>query len=174
MVCAADRTVSHAWYTQVEITENADLKSFQVVGNGAECSPSRHNMYDGANINMQVQEDTAFPAIMEIGICTPLGDATVVMDTAASHHIVPAESQLYQHVVNKIDGSVRVKGSCGLSSASSKGTLSFRLRYDRGELVPIHLEVLLVPKLLTGASMFSVGAVHEKGVKLDLLSNPQA
>ena len=36
-----------------------------------------------------------------------------------------------------------------------KGTLALRLRDDRGEFVPIHSEVLIVPDL--GASMFSVG-----------------
>ena len=120
--------------------------------------------------NTQVQEYISFPAMMEIGICTPPGDAAVFIDTAASYHMVSAESQLCQHVVNKIDCSVRAKGSCGLSSASSKGTLRFRLRNDRGESVPIHLEVLIVPNL--GASVFSVGVLHEKGVKLNLLSNP--
>ena len=89
---------------------------------------------------------------MEIGTCTPPGDAAVFIDTAASHYMEPAESQLCQHVVNKIDCSVRVKGSCGLFSASSKGTLRFRLHNDRGELVPIHPEVLIVPNL--GASVF--------------------
>ena len=46
----------------------------------------------------------------------------------------------------------------------------FRLRNERGELVAINLEVLIVPNL--GASIFSVGALHETGVKLDLLSVP--
>ena len=46
----------------------------------------------------------------------------------------------------------------------------FRLRNERGELVAINLEALIVPNL--GASIFSVGALHEKGVKLDLLSVP--
>ena len=99
----------------------------------------------------------------------PVIQTAVFVDTAASHHMVPAESRLCQHAANKIDCSGRVKGSCGLPSATSKGTLACRLRNDRGELVPIHLEVLVVPDL--GASAFSVGALHDKGVKLDLLSN---
>ena len=45
-----------------------------------------------------------------------------------------------------------------------------RLRNERGELVAINLELLIVPSL--GAITFSVGALHEKGVKLDLLSVP--
>ena len=65
---------------------------------------------------------------------------------------------------------MRVKRSFVLSSASSKGTLSFRLRNNRGELVPIHLEVPIVPN--AGASVFSVEALHEKGMKLDILPNP--
>ena len=54
--------------------------------------------------------------------------------------------------------------------ATSKGTLAFRVRNHRGELAPIHPEVLIVPDL--EATMVSVGALHEKGVRLDLLSNP--
>ena len=123
----------------------------------------------GNNVSLAwcTQEDIAFPAVMEIGSTTPLGNtAAVFVDRAASHHMVPAESWICQHVTNKIDCDVRVKGSCGLSSATSKGTLAFRAQNDRGELVPIHLEVLIVPDL--GASVFSVGALQEKGVKLDL------
>ena len=68
--------------------------------------------------------------MMENGTYTPPGDAAVFIDTADSHHMVPTESYLCQHVINKIDCSARVKGSCGLSSASSKGILRFRLRND--------------------------------------------
>ena len=84
--------------------------------------------------------------------------------------MVTAESRLCQHVVNTTACSVRIKGSCGLSSETSKGTLMFRLRNKRGELTAINLEVLIVPNL--GASIFSVGALHEKGVRLDPLSVP--
>ena len=108
--------------------------------------------------------------MMEIGTSTPPGDTAVFIDTAASSHMVTAESRLCQHVVDTIACSVRIKGPCGLSSATSKGTLVFRLRNERGEMVPISLEVLIVPNL--GASIFSVGTLHEKGVKLDLLSVP--
>ena len=51
-----------------------------------------------------------------------------------------------------------------------QGELVFRLRNERGEMVPISLEVLIVLNL--GASIFSVMALHEKGVKLDLSSLP--
>ena len=37
-------------------------------------------------------------------------------------------------------------------------------------MAPVHLEVLIVPSL--GASVFSVGALNEKGVNLDLMANP--
>ena len=112
------------------------------------------------------QEDIAFPAVMENGSTTPAGDTSAVfVDTAASHHMVSAESWPCQHVTNKTGCDVRVKGSCGLFSAASKGTLACRGRNDRGELGPIHLEVLIVPEV--GARMSSVGALQEKGVKLD-------
>ena len=84
--------------------------------------------------------------------------------------MVPAVTELCRHVVNKIDGFMRVEGSCGPTTARTKGTLAFRERIDRGELVPIHVEVLIVPNL--GASEFSVGLLHEKGVKLNLMANP--
>ena len=96
--------------------------------------------------------------------------ATIIIDTAASHHMVPAKSKLCQHVVNKIDCCMRVRGSCGLTTARTKGTLAFREQNDRGKLVPMHLEILTVPNL--GAGVLAVGALHEKGVKLDLKANP--
>ena len=117
------------------------------------------------------QEDIAFPAETEIGSTTPLGDtAAVFVDTAASPHVVAAGSRVCQHVTDKIDCDVRLNGSCDLSSATSKGTLAFRARNDRRELVAIHREVLIVPDL--GASVFSIGVLQDKGVRLDLLSNP--
>ena len=141
-------------------TENADLEIFQVVvGDGTECSSSQDKIRQDAK-NTQVQEDIAFPAMMEIGTGTPPGDTAVFIDTAASSHMLTAESRLCQHVVNTAACSVRIKGSCGLSRATSKGTLVFRLRNERDELVAINLEVLIVPNL--GASIFSVGALHEK------------
>ena len=91
MVGAAEVIVSHEWYTQVETTNNADVKIFQfLVANVVECSRSRDEMYNGKNTH--VQEDIAFPSMMENGTCTPPDDAPVFINTAASHHIVPAES----------------------------------------------------------------------------------
>ena len=107
--------------------------------------------------------------MMEIGTSTPPGDTAVFIDTAASSHMVTAESRL-STCGEYTACSVRIKGSSGLSSAAFKGTLVFRLRNERGELVAINLEVLIVPNLV--ASIFSVGTLHEKGVKLDLLSVP--
>ena len=65
---------------------------------------------------------------------------------------------------------MRVGGYCGVTAARTKGDFAFRVRDDRGELVPVHLEVLIVHNL--GAGVFSVGALNEKGVKLDLMANP--
>ena len=92
-------------------TENADLESFQVaVGDGAECSSSQDKMREYRK-NTQVQEDIAFPAMMEIGTSTPPGDTAVFLDTAALSHMVTAESRLCQHVVNTTACSVRIKGA---------------------------------------------------------------
>ena len=77
-------------------------------------------------MNTKVQEEVAFPAMMEIGTdTTPVDTAefintAVFIDTAASNHMVPAGSQLCQHVVNKIDCCMRVRGSCGVNTARTK------------------------------------------------------
>ena len=110
------------------------------------------------------------PAMMENGTDTTPVDTAVFINTAASNHTVPAESQLCQHVVNRIDCCTRVRGSRGVTTARTKGTLAFRVRNDRGELVPVLLEVLIVPNF--GARVFSVGALNDKGVQLDLMANP--
>ena len=47
-----------------------------------------------------IETAPAFPAMLEIGIEKLTGD-TITVDTAASHHMVPAESKFCQHVVNK-------------------------------------------------------------------------
>ena len=91
-----------------------------------------------------MQKDIAFPAMMEIGTSTPPGDTAVSIDTAASNHMVTTESRLCQYGVDTIACSVRIKGSCGLSSATFEGTLVFRLRNEQGEMVPINLEVSIV------------------------------
>ena len=68
---------------------------------------------------------------------------------------------------------MRVRGSCGVTTARTKGTLAFRVRNDRGELVPIHLEVITVPNFLfSGTNVILVGALNEKGVNLDLMADP--
>ena len=58
----------------------------------------------GNNVSLAwcTQEDIAFLAVMETGSTTPLIDtAAVLVDTAASHHMVPAESRLCQHVTQQ-------------------------------------------------------------------------
>ena len=86
LVGATEGNMFHAWCTQVAITENADLESVQVVvGEGAEYSPN-HDQIREDGTNTQVQEDIAFPAMMDIGTCTPPGDAAVFMDTAVASY----------------------------------------------------------------------------------------
>ena len=58
-----------------------------------------------------IETAPAIPAMLEIGSDKLTGD-TIIIDTAASHHMAPAESKLCQHVVNKIDCCMRVRGSC--------------------------------------------------------------
>ena len=146
------------------------MDKFQaVIRDGAERPQRNDEIYDHVT-NTKVHKDIAFPAMMEIRTGTTPGDKAMFIDTAASNHMVSTGSQLCQHVVNKIDCCMRIRGSCGVTTARTKSTLAFRARNDGGELVPIHPEVLIVPNL--GASVFSVVALHEKGVKLDLMANP--
>ena len=49
----------------------------------------------------------------------PAENTRVFIDTAASGHMVSGESPVSQHVVDLVDCDVRIKGSCGTSSASS-------------------------------------------------------
>lgn len=44
----------------------------------------------------------------------------------------------------------------------------FRLKNERDEVVPVSLNVVVIPEL--GATIFSVGARHEKGVNPGTLS----
>ena len=91
-------------------------------------------------------------------------------DSTASRHVVSEESFISKHVVEKTDCSVRIKGSCGTSIATKKGTLIFGIQNTQDQVILVALEVVLVPDL--GASIFSVGAQAEKGVKCNLLSTP--
>ena len=143
---------SNAWCTT---TEKPDLESFQVVvGDGAECPSSQDKTREDGK-NTQVQEDIAFPAMMKIGTSTPPGDTAVFLDTAALSHMVTAESRLCQHVVNTSLQCAHQR------SATSKGTLAFLLQNERGELVAINLQVLIVPDL--GASTFLGRSAPRKG-----------
>ena len=101
-----------------------------------------------------------------------VGNTTVYIDSAASSHMVSDESFISKHMVEKADSSVRIKGSCGKSSTTKKGTLKFGIRNTQDQVIPVASEVLLVRDL--GASIFSVGALAEKGVKYNLLSTPSA
>ena len=101
-----------------------------------------------------------------------IAGTTVFVDSAASSHMVSADSPASQYVVKRSDCNIRIKGSCGMSSANTKGTLQFGIRNDRNQIVPVSLEVLLVRDL--GANIFSVGALKEKGVLCDLMSTPPA
>jgi len=84
--------------------------------------------------------------------------------------MVSADSRISQHVVETSDCNVRIKGSCGTSSGTKKGTLKFGICNAQDKLIPVALDVLLVRDL--GPDIFSVGALAEKGVKCDLLSAP--
>ena len=65
-----------------------------------------------------------------------VGNTTVYIDSAASSHMVSDES-----FISKYDCSVRIKGSCGTSSATKKGTLKFGIRYAQDQVVAVALEV---------------------------------
>ncbi|CAB1110066.1 unnamed protein product [Ectocarpus sp. CCAP 1310/34] len=137
-------------------------------------------------------EERAADAASDVQVQNPLADATDIVaytsvyqvkdesarstimfvDTAASSHMVSADSYASRHVTEKSDCNVRIKGSCGTSSAAQKGILRFGISNDRNQLVPVELQVLLVDNL--GANILSVGALKERGVMCDLLSTPPA
>ena len=74
----------------------------------------------------------------------PVGSTTVFIDSAASSHMVSADSRFSQHVVETSDCNVRIKGSCGTSSAMKEGTLKFGICNAQNKISPVALEVLLV------------------------------
>ena len=74
----------------------------------------------------------------------PVGSTTVFIDSAASSHMVSADSRISQHVVETSDCNVRIKGSCGTSSAMKEGTLKFGICNAQNKISPVALEVLLV------------------------------
>ncbi len=137
-------------------------------------------------------EERAADAARDVQVENPLADATDIVaytsvyqvtdesagstimfvDTAASSHMVSADSYASRYVTEKSDCNVRIKGSCGTSSAAQKGILRFGISNDRNQLVPVELQVLLVDNL--GANILSVGALKERGVMCDLLSTPPA
>lgn len=55
-------------------------------------------------------------------------NTTVYIDTAAPSHMVSDESYISKHVVENADCSVRIKRSCGTSSATEKGLVSELLK----------------------------------------------
>ena len=66
----ATASTSQAWCTS---TENAELENFQVVVGDGAVSPSHDEM----------QNYTAFPAMMKIVTSTPPGDTAVFIDTGS-------------------------------------------------------------------------------------------
>ena len=132
-----------------------------------------------AAVHVQVEEapgateTVAFTSVFQVKEqVKSLESTTVFIDTAASSHMVWAESPVATHVGERYACNVQVEGSCGQSNATQKGKLKFGLRNDKNETIPVSLEVLLVPDL--GANIFSVGALEEKGVLCDLMSTPPA
>lgn len=119
-------------------------------------------------------EIVAYSNVFQVEKGTPpdVDDTTVYIDSAASSHMVCANSRMSQQVLDPADCAVRIIGSCGTSNATKKGTLKFGIRNDQNKIVPVALEVLLVQNL--GANIFSVGALAEKGVMCDFMSTPPA
>ena len=74
----------------------------------------------------------------------PVGSTTLFIDSAASSHMVSTYSRLSQHAVETSDCNVRIKGSCGTSSGTKKGTLKFGICNAQDKIIPVALEVLLV------------------------------
>ena len=105
-----------------------------------------------ATIHLQAEEApdsteiVAYTNVFQVEKVNPLpvGSTTVFIDSAASNHMVSADSRISQHLVKTFDCNVRKKGSCGTSSTAKKGTLTFGIRGAQGKIIPVALEVLLV------------------------------
>ena len=91
----------------------------------------------------------------------PVGSTMVFIDSPASSKMVSADSHISQQVVETSDCNVSIKGSCGPSSATKKGTLKSRIRNAQDKIIAVALGVLIVRDL--GASVVSVGVLAEKG-----------
>ena len=68
------------------------MDNFQVdIGDGVERLANNDEVYENVT-NTNVQDDVAIPPKMEIGTNTTSVDTAVLIDTAASNHMVPAGS----------------------------------------------------------------------------------
>ena len=152
---AVQESTSHAWCTQVQEDSNELEDFTIVVGDNTQVqnTPAAAQPEERAAGDVQVQkapgvamqgdltathvqvQDTpgatqhvAFTnasQVKEKVNSLYVGNTTVYIDSAASSHIVSDEAFISKYVVEKADCSVRIKGSCGTSSATKKGTLKF-------------------------------------------------
>ena len=199
-VNAVQESTSHVWCTQVQEDSN-ELEDFKiVVGDNTQVqntpAAAQHEERAAGDVQMQkapgeamqgelaathVQVQDAPGATQYVAFTNAfqvkekvnslsVGITTVYIDSAGSSHMMSDESFISKHLVEKADCSMRIKGSCSTSSATKKCTLKFGIRNAQDQVIPVALEVLLVRDLW--ASIFSVGALVEKGVKCNLLSTP--
>ena len=173
---SVQESTSHAWFTQVQEDSRA-LEDFKLVvrdNTQVEKAPAAEKLEEHAAGDVQAQETpgvatqdepaavhvqvedvpgatqhVAFTNAFHVEKVNPLlvGSTTVFIDSAASNHMVNADSRISQHVVETPDCNGRIKGSCGTSSATKKGTLKFGIRNVQDKTIPVSLEVLLVRNL---------------------------
>ena len=142
----------------------------------AQETPGIGTQDDPANVRVQVEDSagvTQHVAItnafhVEKVNSLPVGRTAVFIDSAAPCHMVSADSRISKHVVETSDCNVRIKGSCGTSSATKKATIKFGIGHAQDKIICIALDVKLVRDL--GATIFSFGVLTEKGGKCDRLS----
>ena len=190
-------STSHAWFTQVQ-EDSIELEGFKLdVGDNtqvkqepaaaqpeeraagyvqAQETPGIGTQDDPADVRVQVEDSagvTQHVAItnafhVEKVNSLPVGRTAVFIDSAAPCHMVSADSRISKHVVETSDCNVRIKGSCGTSSATKKATIKFGIGHAQDKIICIALDVKLVRDL--GATIFSFGVLTEKGGKCDRLS----
>ena len=187
-------STSHAWFTEVQ-EDSSELEDFElVVGDNtqvekalaaaqseeraaddvhAQETPGVATQDRPAAVHVQVKDapgatqHVAFTNAFHVEKVNPLlGSTTVFIDSVASIHMVSADSPISQHVVETSDWNVRIKGSFGTSTATKEGTLKFGTRNAQDKIIPVALEVLLVPRSehLFGSSFGRI--------KCDILSTP--
>ena len=152
-------STSHAWCTQVQedsneledfkivVGDNTPVQNTPVaaqleeraagdvqvqkapgVAMQSELAATQVQVQDAPGATQHVAFTNAFQVKEKVNSLS-VGNTTVYIDSAASSQMVSDESFISKHMVEKADCSVRIKGSCGTSSAKRnvRSSLGFEI-----------------------------------------------